>query len=94
MQWERDSWLAQWVKRPTLDFDSGHDLMVCGIEPHMGLHADSSGPAWDSHSLPPSLSVSLCLSLSLKINKLKNQMQWGRRYHSNILSAGNLEIIL
>ena len=54
--------MAQSVKRLTLDFGSGHDLMVRGIEPRVGLCADSVEPAWDF------LSLSL-LSLSLKINK-------------------------
>ena len=47
--------VAQSVKHPTLDFGSDHDLMVHGIEPHMGLCADSMEPAWDS--LSPSLST-------------------------------------
>ena len=29
--------MAQPVKRPTLDFGSGHELMVLGMEPHFGL---------------------------------------------------------
>ena len=49
---------AQSVKRPTLDFDSGHDLMVRGFEPHVGLCTDGVEPAWDS--LPLSVSVCLC----------------------------------
>ena len=62
--------MAQSVERLTLDFGSGHDLTVFGFEPHVGLCADSTGPAWDS--LPPSLSLSLSLgllSLSLPISK-------------------------
>ena len=66
--------MAQSVEPPTLDFLSGHDLSVREFQPHIGLHADSAEPAWDS--LSPSLSafpprVSACvlsLSLSLKIN--------------------------
>ena len=27
------TWVAQLVECPILDFGSGHDLMVCGIEP-------------------------------------------------------------
>ena len=57
--------MAQSVKYPTLDFGSGHDLMVCEIEPHLQLCADITELAWNS--LSPFLSVSL--SLSLKINK-------------------------
>ena len=64
--------MVQSVKHLALDFSSGHDLTVCEFEPHMGLCADSSEPAWDS--LSPSLSAPppLTLSISLsKINKLK-----------------------
>ena len=35
-----------------LDFGSGHDLTVYGIEPHVGLHADSLEPVWDAFSTP------------------------------------------
>ena len=45
--------MAQSVKHPTLDFGSGHDLMVCEIEPRIGLCTDSIEPAW--LSLPFSL---------------------------------------
>ena len=63
--------MAQLVKRPTVDFGSGHDLTVCEFKPHIGLCADSMKPAWDS--LSPSLSALplLILYLSLKINKNK-----------------------
>ena len=65
------AWVAQSVKLPTLDFDSGHDLMVHEIESRVRLHADSTEAAWDS--LPFSLSLSwLVLSLSKYINTLKN----------------------
>ena len=62
--------MAQLVRRLTFGFSSGHDLMVCEFEPHVGLQADSMEPAWDSFS--PSLSTPplLALCLSLKINKL------------------------
>ena len=56
--------MAQSVKHPTLGFGSGHDLTVCGFKPHVGLHTDSAGPAWDSLSLSLSLSLPLFLSLS------------------------------
>ena len=39
--------MAQSVKRQTLDFGPGHDLTVCGIEPHIRLCADNAEPAWD-----------------------------------------------
>ena len=43
--------MAKSVKRPTLDFGSGHDLMVHEIEPCLGLRVDSEEPAWDFLSL-------------------------------------------
>ena len=52
----RDTWVAQLVKGLTLDFGSGHDLMVHVIEPLAGLCVDSNTDlAWDS--LSPSLSA-------------------------------------
>ena len=72
-------WMAQAVKRPTLDVGSGHDLTIHELEPHVRLWADSAEPAWDS--LSPSLSAppclharshafSLSLSLSLSLTKI------------------------
>ena len=61
------AWVAQLVTHPTFDFGSGHDLTVCGFEPHIGLCSDSTEPARDP--LSPSLSAPPLLVLSLKINK-------------------------
>ena len=47
---------AQSVECPTLDFGSGHDLIVPEFEAHIRLRADSAEPAWDS--LSPSVSAS------------------------------------
>ena len=47
--------MPQAVKCLILDFGSGHDLMACEFEPHVGLCADSAEPASDS--LSPSLSA-------------------------------------
>ena len=41
----RGAWVAQWVEHPTLCFSSGHDLMVCGSEPHVELCAGGVEPA-------------------------------------------------
>ena len=51
-------WVTQSVKRPTLGFGSGHDLMVQGLELCVGLCVERAEPAWDSpsHSLSPSFS--------------------------------------
>ena len=59
---------AQSVKRMSLDFDSGHDLVVRGFEPHVGVCTGCAEPAWDSLCLPPLSApalLSVCLSLSL-----------------------------
>ena len=56
----RGAWVAQSVKRPALDFSSGHDLAVHEIKPHVRLCTGSLEPAWDS--LSP---LSLCPSLTL-----------------------------
>ena len=48
--------------------------MVLEIEPHVGLRAVSTEPAWDSLSplsAPPLLALALSLSLSLKKGKKK-----------------------
>ena len=58
----------QALKRLTLGFGSGHDLMVREFDPHIRLRAEGAEPAWDSFSLSLPLSHFLCFSLSLKIN--------------------------
>ena len=66
--------MAHLVKCPTLDFGSGHDLMVRENEPHIGICSGSTQPAWDSLSLSLSalpmhfLSLYLSLSLSLSLS--------------------------
>ena len=50
----RGTWVALSVRHPTLGFNSDHDLLVHGTEPHIRLLTDSTEPAWDS--LPLSLS--------------------------------------
>ena len=76
--------MAQSVKRPTLDFGSGHDLLVLEMEtepePRVGGAVVSTlqsllGIVSLPLSLPlPCLSTCLCiLSLNLKINKLKKK---------------------
>ena len=54
--------MAQLLRHLTLDFDSGHDLTIHEIQPHVGLCADSTEPALDS--LSPSLSAPLPLAFS------------------------------
>ena len=68
--------MAQLVKHPTLDFSSGHDILVVRSSPTPGSML-SVEPAWDSlsASLTVSGSQSLSLSLSLKI-KNKHKKMW------------------
>ena len=46
------------VKHPTLDLGSGHNPTIHGAEPCIGLCADNGESAWDSLSVPLSLSAS------------------------------------
>ena len=52
----RGTWVAQSVKRPTLDVGSGHDPAVREFELRVGLCSGRAEAAWDS------LSPSLCPS--------------------------------
>ena len=56
------------VKHPTFDFDSGHDLKLCEIEPHIRLHADSMEITWDSLSLSRRPPPARAFSQNEKIN--------------------------
>ena len=67
------AWVAQLAKHLTLDFGSGHDLMVHGFEPCDALCADSSEPGaclgfcvFLSLCPSPTHARSLSLSLSQK----------------------------
>ena len=62
------------MKRPTLDFGSGHDLTVPELQPLVELCADSEEAAWNSLSLSLSLSLSApsLLMGALSHNKLIN----------------------
>ena len=66
--------MAQSVNCPTLDFGSGHDLMVHEIDPHVGLHAGRGACLGFSLSPspsvpPPSPMCARALSLSLSVIK-------------------------
>ena len=68
------AWVGQSVEHQTTGFGSGHDPGVMDLSPTSGSVL-SVEPAWDSLSLPLSLSpahlVSLSLSLSLKKRREK-----------------------
>ena len=57
------TWVAQSVKRLTLDLSQGHDLTAREFEPCIGLCTDGAEPSWDF--LSPCLSAPPLLSLSL-----------------------------
>ena len=63
--------MAQLVKYLTLDFSSGHDLMVQELKPHVRLCADRAEPAWDSLVLCLSLPLPCLQVLSLSLSFLK-----------------------
>ena len=63
------TWVTQSVKHLTLDFLSGHDLVVHEFKSGLRLQTDSAEPAWDSLSSSLSVPPPLTLSFSLKINK-------------------------
>ena len=54
------------VKHLTLDFGSGHDLMVVRLRPYVELHTECGACLGFSLSAPPQLPCMLSLSLSLK----------------------------
>ena len=60
--------MAASVKRLTLDFSPGHDLVLRGFEPRVGLCGDSVEPAGDSLS-PLSVPSLLVHMHSLPQNK-------------------------
>ena len=57
------------VSEVLVDFSSSHDLMICEIEPCIGLCTDSIEPAWDSLCPSPACPCSLSLSLSLSLSQ-------------------------
>ena len=61
--------MAQSVKCLTLDFGSGHHLVVLGFRPHVGLCADSMESALDP--LSPSLPAPPPLVHSLPVSQNK-----------------------
>ena len=63
---EQGTWVAQSFMHPTLDSDSGLDVTVPEIEPHIQLHNNSTEAAWDS--LPPYLSVPPLFKFSLPLS--------------------------
>ena len=67
----RGAWVAQSVKRLTLDLGSERGLPAHEIEPHIGLCTVGVEPAWDSPS--PSLPVPPSLFLKTKINFYKKK---------------------
>ena len=63
LQW--GTWVSQSVKRP-LDFGSGHDLMVRGVKPHVGLQTEAEILSFPTPTLPLPHAPAYSLSLSQK----------------------------
>jgi len=76
MDMTQGAWVTQLMKRPTLDFSSGHDLRVVRSSP-------ASGSCW-AWSLLKILSPLTLLSLSLSLKKQANKEVYacGRYYFS------------
>ena len=73
--------------RPTPDLGSGLDLTVRGIEPHIGLHADSS--EFGILSLCLSLPFPTCsLSLSLSLSHTHTHTHKVNKYFKNMANNG------
>ena len=76
--------MAQSVKHLILDFSSGHELVICEIEPLFGLCTDNFEPAWDSLSLSLSLPLPCSLSRSLSQGINKHLKKWRhQKEHGN-----------
>ena len=58
------AWVTQSVRCPALGFSLGHDLMVCGFQPCVGLCTDTMKPTWDPLLLPLFLPHLCCFCLS------------------------------
>ena len=79
--------MAQSVKHLTLGFSSGHDVMVHEIEPLVGLHADSTEPAWDSLPLSlllPSSHAGHACMLARTLSFSKNELKKKKSYVSSL----------
>ena len=63
--------MAQLVNRLTLDFGSGHDLLVCQFEPPASGSLLTAQSLFGIPSLPLSAPPPLAFYRSLKINKNK-----------------------
>lgn len=68
-------WVAQSVRRPTLDFGSGHDLQGHEIEPHIKLFAGHGACLRFSLPLPLPLPRSCSLSISLSLSQKKKKLK-------------------
>ena len=102
----RGTWVVQLVKRLTLAFGSGRDLMVGGIQPCTGLCTDIAEPAWDSLPALPLHTHALVLSLNINgwtfFKKLKTNVKmqhlpktkWNKDAPEKIRLSWNLQVIL
>ena len=79
--------VAQQVKHLPLGFGSGHDLTIHGFKPLIGLYADGREPAWDSLSLPLSVSPLSAHVLSLSENKYINSKKKKKKKKKELEAA-------
>ena len=70
--------MAQLVKRPTLDFNSGHDLAVCEFKPNVGLALLTVQSLLGILSLPLFLPFPYSLSLKIINLKKKKKVAWAK----------------
>ena len=89
----KGDWVAQLVKRQTLDLSSGHDLTVLGSNSQVELCTDS-GDLLGILSLPLSALPLLILSLSEKVHKHEKKRNrpssWFKKKESEMNIKSNL----
>ena len=75
---QRGTWVAQWVKQPTVDIGTDQLSQTYGMEPRVGLCTDIAEFARDSVS--PSPSPLLVLSLSKSNDNIYITQMLQRKY--------------
>ena len=97
----RGTWVARSVKRPTLDFGSGHDLTLHELEPLIRLvrlWADSVEPTWDSPfpCLSPSLSrrPSPARACSLSVSQINKHSKSNNKYIKSLQKQNRSILVL
>ena len=89
---DRGAWVAQYVKRPTLDLSSGHDLMVMSLSPASDstlMVRSQRGilSLFPSLSAPPSAPFPRRLSLKMNEDTEKKSREFARKLFGGFLAA-------